>query len=150
MSQKQQALSRLSMPAIKLFVNQVQHCQQVSDRGSSPLYEWVCCGISGQEGLGLSQVWLQGYIVKLFDDNNDFLLDDGTGVAHITGVNKLVKNVLFKEGMYVMIAGQLKTLSSSVGHPLVRVLKISDLTKSSLAEPHWILEVIDSQIYTTQ
>lgn len=55
-------------------------------------------------------------------------------------------------GMYVMVAGQLKSTGSlslpqgDQPYPTVRILKFSDLSKNLSTEALWMLEVVDAQM----
>jgi hypothetical protein len=54
--------------------------------------------------------------------------------------------------MYVMVAGQLKSigssssLQSSQSYPTIRILKFADLRKNLSTETLWMLEVLDAQM----
>lgn len=51
-------------------------------------------------------------------------------------------------GMYVMVAGQLRSIGSpgEAQHPSIRVLKIADLSNNPHSEALWMMEVIDAQL----
>ena len=46
------------------------------------------------------QVWVQGIVVLVGADGNDFLLDDGTGITEVTGVTKLMRDFSLHKGRY--------------------------------------------------
>jgi len=50
-------------------------------------------------------------------------------------------------GMYVMVAGQLKSVGSpdEIQLPSIRILKIADLSNNPHSEALWMMEVIDAQ-----
>ena len=89
MSQTQLLL--LNTPARKFFISQLLNCSLQHDGG-----------IIHPDSYGkdvTTQVWLQGVVVLVSPDQNDLLLDDGTGVIHATGVTKIVKDLYLHKGM---------------------------------------------------
>ncbi|KXJ12817.1 uncharacterized protein LOC110241537 [Exaiptasia diaphana] len=141
--------SILNLPARKFFVVQLTNCFQV-DKDEE---EWIYQGTLDLP-LRFNQVWIQGFVVLVSADGNDVLVDDGTGVAHATGVVKLVKNFTIIKGMYVMVAGQLKTTGKSStqtfpSYPTIRILKFADKSEFRSSETLWMLEVMDLQRATS-
>lgn len=140
MSQRQ--TFSLDSPARKFFACQLQHCSLSYDGNEGQwLYE------NGGLKFCFNQIWVQGIVVLVRADGNDFLLDDGTGIIEVTGVTKLVKDFNLHKGMYVMIAGKLKSLGSldQKQYPTIKVLKIADLSSNLHSEMLWMMEVIDGQ-----
>jgi len=137
MSQKQPVT--LNSPARKFFASQLLSCalQQDGRIINQGLYSDAV----------INQVWVQGIVVLVSADGNDLLLDDGTAVIQATGVTKIVKDLFIHKGMYVMVAGQLKSVGSpdEIQLPSIRILKIADLSNNPHSEALWMMEVIDAQ-----
>ena len=55
-------------------------------------------------------------------------------------------------GMYVMAAGELQSvdISPEKPYPVIRVLKVANLSQSLCAEALWMLEVIDAQLHVKE
>ncbi|XP_031558815.1 recQ-mediated genome instability protein 2-like [Actinia tenebrosa] len=144
--------SGLNSPAKKFFAAQIPSCVQTNkDSSSNNTDEWTYKS-NRRSSISFSQIWVQGIVVLVSTDGNDMLIDDGTGIVYVTGLIKLVKNILISKGMYVMVAGQLKSTGSSSTpqsdqpYPTIRILKFSDLSKNLSTEALWMLEVVDAQM----
>lgn len=125
MSQKQQVI--LNTPARKVFASQLHNDSIHADSSN--------------------QVWLQGIVVLVSADGNDLFLDDGTGIIQANGVTRIVKDLFIQKGMYVMVAGQLRSsVTITECLPSIRVLKIADLTNNAHSEALWLTEVIHAQL----
>jgi len=137
MSQKQPVT--LNSPARKFFASQLLSCTLRQDGRiiNQGLYSDAV----------INQVWVQGIVVLVSADGNDLLLDDGTAVIQAAGVTKIVKDLFIHKGMYVMVAGQLKSVASpdEIQLPSIRILKIADLSNNPHSEALWMMEVIDAQ-----
>lgn len=99
MSQKpSSSQSLLSLPAKKFFAAQIPSCSQNNkDSASSNIEEWMYKS-NRRTSISFSQIWIQGIVVLVSSDGNDMLVDDGTGIVHVTGLIKLVKNLLITKG----------------------------------------------------
>ena len=93
MSQKQ--TFHLDSPARKFFACQLQHCSLSHNRTEG---QWLYK--NGNVKFCFDQVWVQGIVVLVGADGNDFLLDDGTGITEVTGVTKLVRDFSLHKGRY--------------------------------------------------
>lgn len=94
-------ISILNTPARRFFAAQLKYCSQVENDETGNLKdEWIYRGNKGSS-MTFSQVWIQGFVVLVSTDGNDILVDDGTGIVHVTGVNKLVKNVKINKGEHI-------------------------------------------------
>ena len=92
----------LNTPAKKFFVGQIACCTPINKETSGPYNadEWLYQSLQGS-AISFTQAWVQGFVVLVSADGNDVLIDDGTGIIHVTGVIKLVKNVNIFKGMSV-------------------------------------------------
>ena len=88
MSQKQ--LPILRTPARKFFIRQLLCCSLQHNGGI------LHPNLYGKEIT--TQVWVQGVVVLVSPDRNDLVLDDGTGVIHVTGVTKIAKDLYLHTG----------------------------------------------------
>ncbi|XP_078354693.1 recQ-mediated genome instability protein 2-like [Oculina patagonica] len=140
MSQKQPF--SLDAPARKFFACQLPHCT------SSDADQWLYH--NDRVKIHFSQVWVQGIVVLVSADGNGLFLDDGTGIIEANGVTKVVKDLFIQKGMYVMVAGQLRSTGSpdQTQCPSIKVLKIADLSNYPHSEAMWMMEVIDIQSQT--
>ena len=93
MSQKQ--TFHLDSPARKFFACQLQHCS-LSHNGTEG--QWLYKNENVK--FCFNQVWVQGIVVLVGADGNDFLLDDGTSITEVTGVTKLVRDFSLHKGRY--------------------------------------------------
>jgi hypothetical protein len=96
--------SGLNAPAKKFFAAQIRSCIQANKEASVPFNgdEWTYkCNV--RSPISFSQIWVQGIVVLVSADGNDMLLDDGTGIIYVTGITKLLKNVLIAKGKNVNI-----------------------------------------------
>lgn len=91
--------SLLDIPSRRFFATQIVNCiQQENESSGQKVDKWIYCDKSGSS-VSFNQVWIQGFIVLVSADGNDILVDDGTGIVHVTGLNKLLKNVSVTKGM---------------------------------------------------
>lgn len=88
MSQKQ--LTLLNTPARKFFIRQLLSCSLQHNGGI------IHPNLYGKEIT--TQVWIQGVVVLVSSDRNDLVLDDGTGVIHVTGFTKILKDLYLHKG----------------------------------------------------
>lgn len=56
-----------------------------------------------------------------------------------------IKSPSLMAGMYVMVAGQLRSIGSPDQCASIRVLKIADLSNNPHSEALWMMEVVDAQ-----
>ncbi|KAK1426250.1 hypothetical protein QVD17_14920 [Tagetes erecta] len=90
------------------------------------------------------RAWLQGVIISLpstADDNERFLVDDGTGVVELVASRDFL-NRDWKLGSYVMIVGGCVIRDDNL--PLIKVHKIVDLSAFPHREAMWYLEVLEA------
>lgn len=99
MSQKSSSShSWLNLPAKKFFAAQIPSCFQTNkDSASNNIDEWTYKS-NRRTSISFSQIWIQGIVVLVSSDGNDMLIDDGTGIVHVTGLIKIVKNALITKG----------------------------------------------------
>ena len=94
MSQKP---SRLSVPARKLYIGQLLKCSRSENEDlDSNQGNWKY--MTSELSLVFNQVWIQGVVISATKDRSDVIVDDGTGIVLLTGINRIIKDVKFCEG----------------------------------------------------
>ncbi|XP_023929905.1 recQ-mediated genome instability protein 2-like [Lingula anatina] len=140
--------SKLSLPARKLLVQDLQYCKQVSpatkDSEPASCVTYWTMSTNGKD-VSFGMVWVQG-VVKQVSEEGFCMLDDGTGVVMII-LHKLIPKGCSKveTGKYMMVVGSLLSAGDT---PRVRAVKVQDLSPSqAIQQASWPLEVVDLQLH---
>ncbi|XP_045157573.1 recQ-mediated genome instability protein 2-like [Mercenaria mercenaria] len=134
----------LEKPARKLFLVDLCNCREIIDQPSpgsdaSSMKKWStnCSGTS----VMFSMVTVQGVVIEIMDNGDSLLLDDGTAVAQVRGCNKIpFQTSKPVKGHYIMVVGQLLKTGQC---PLLRAIKLQNLSHNVAMATIWPLEVID-------
>ncbi|MBN3308054.1 recQ-mediated genome instability protein 2 [Amia ocellicauda] len=132
-------------PPVKMLSSQLREGQT----SLGPTGKLVCtvkrqrCGAAAAP-LEVSLVWMQGTVVEVKgDDSTTVLLLDETGTFSVTGVDHIPKgSPCLSQGKYVMVMG---TVQSCTPEPVLRAVKMADLSGNPTHRKGWKLEVIDLQ-----
>ncbi|KAI1884664.1 hypothetical protein AGOR_G00228750 [Albula goreensis] len=94
--------------------------------------------------LEVSVVWMQGTVLEVKSDQNvTVLLLDETGTFIVNGVGNIPKGKpCLTPGKYVMVMGMLQ---SCAPEPVLRAVKMADLSGNSMHRDMWKFEVEDLQ-----
>ncbi|KAK4607637.1 hypothetical protein RGQ29_001461 [Quercus rubra] len=118
------------LAALKLVCAQLREAKETQSQNSFTL-----------GGILFQRAWLQGVLVSTSDAGAPLLLDDGTGVIHLS-LSGDFRLRPWKTGMYVMVVGG---YIASLGEPpMIKVHKIVDLSAFPDREAMWYLEVIEA------
>ncbi|XP_061080822.1 recQ-mediated genome instability protein 2 [Conger conger] len=92
----------------------------------------------------VSVVWMQGTVLEVKSDRNTTVtLIDETGTFVVTGTNSIPKGKpCLLSGKYVMVMG---ILQSCTPEPVLRAVKMADLSDNPLHRNLWKFEVEDLQ-----
>ncbi|XP_015579847.1 uncharacterized protein LOC8266987 [Ricinus communis] len=118
-----------SLAALKLLCVQLKDARETSSQNALTL-----------GGILFQRAWLQGILV-FNDGDGNLILDDGTGVIHLSlsGDFRLRRWDL---GMYVMVIGGYFVRTGET--PIIKVHKIVDLSAFPDRESMWYLEVMEA------
>ncbi|XP_013776596.1 uncharacterized protein LOC106461327 isoform X1 [Limulus polyphemus] len=137
----------LDIPARKVFIRQltkltlIRKQQQCDDE--QKLFKWYIKMKNKSFTVGL--VWIQGLIIQVNNQQDSILLDDGSGVAAVSDVQKAPgAGDWIKLGQYCMALGDLQDNSVI---PSVRAVKLMNLQSDVDVETLWITEVLDLWSY---
>ncbi|ESP05689.1 hypothetical protein LOTGIDRAFT_152556 [Lottia gigantea] len=152
-------MSTLDLPSKKLFIQEVKEHYIKTKPSQHPV-----------------SVWVQGTVIENNDNCSQQVIDDGTGIIQVlgndkipncpkvkkdTGIHKLQGSqtdrqyamitgiVIFcrrdreTDRQYVMITGIVLDVETT---PILRAIKVQDLSANSIMETMWILEVIDQTL----
>lgn len=90
--------SVLSRPSMKFFIGQLKRVNQVATDCTRPSLQLRLR--SSQQIINVRCVWLQGDLLQWQDDGDTLLLDDGTGMAKVCQVKKILINQKIQVGKY--------------------------------------------------
>ncbi|XP_067912478.1 recQ-mediated genome instability protein 2 isoform X2 [Heterodontus francisci] len=125
---------RLQSPPCKVLSGQLR--LGVSWSGRTPAWLLEREG-SGRSPLDVSVVWMQGTVLEVRpEDNISLQLVDESGTFTVIGAGGVPK------GKYVMVMGVVQSCSPE---PVVRAVKLTDLSGNALHRSMWQLEVEDLQ-----
>ncbi|KAK3089870.1 hypothetical protein FSP39_007227 [Pinctada imbricata] len=145
----------LNLPSRKVFIRDLSVSARVAaslpegpSAGQSQgkkLKEWlVTC--SGKE-FSLTVAWLQGTLIEVNDRDGYLWLDDGTGLAKISGHNKLpFMSYVLSKGQYVMVIGKMVSAGEC---PSLLAIKVQILYDQENAQRAWPIEVKDQILYAS-
>ncbi|PON98746.1 RecQ-mediated genome instability protein [Trema orientale] len=127
-----------SLAALKVLCEQLKEAREMASQTQKAM---------SLGGILFQRVWLQGILVSVVEENNHFVLDDGTGLIQLSlsADARLLRS--WTLGMYVMVVGAyvLPTSTSTDHHlPIVKVHKMVDLSGFPDREAMWYLEVIEA------
>ncbi|XP_041063023.1 recQ-mediated genome instability protein 2 isoform X2 [Carcharodon carcharias] len=132
---------RLRSPPWKLLSGQLRLAVSRSGRTGPWLLEREG---SGRAPLEVSVVWMQGTVQEVRPEGNISLrLQDPSGSFTVTGAGGVPKGrPCLATGKYVMVMGVVQSCSPE---PVVRAVKLTDLSGNALHRSMWSLEVEDLQ-----
>ncbi|XP_043566975.1 recQ-mediated genome instability protein 2 [Chiloscyllium plagiosum] len=131
--------SGLASPPWKLLSGQLR---QASAWGPG---RWVLRReASGRPPLELGLVWMQGTVQEVRpEDHISLRLLDPSGTFTVTGADRVPKGrPCIAAGKYVMVMGVIQSCSPE---PIIRAVKLTDLSGNALHRSMWPLEVEDLQ-----
>jgi len=132
-------MARIDLPARKFFIRNlvtVRRSDEGADDPTSIQSAWTC----QSSGRTFEIVWIQGTIKQEVQEGS-FLLNDNTGTARIllsdwAGSDCPTPTL----GRYMMVVGQLMKAGDE---PVVKLMKLQDLTDNSALKEIWNYEVQD-------
>uniref|UniRef100_UPI00398E452E recQ-mediated genome instability protein 2 n=1 Tax=Pristiophorus japonicus TaxID=55135 RepID=UPI00398E452E len=130
-----------SPPPCKVLSGQLR--QSVCRIGQRPA--WLLERAGGSRApLDVTVVWMQGTVLEVRPDGNTTLqLRDQTGTFTVLGAGGVPKGrASISRGKYVMVMGMVQSCSPE---PVVRAVKVTDLSGNALHRSMWELEVEDLQ-----
>jgi len=113
----------------KFFVKQLETATPVAEQRGT----FDCAGVRG-----FQRVWVQGISLGPRTEGPGWLLDDGTGVAHVIDTQ-----VSVPAGGYAMVLGRFVIVEGCV---CLKRHKIVDLSAQPNRESLWTLEVVECQL----
>ncbi|XP_035699167.1 recQ-mediated genome instability protein 2-like [Branchiostoma floridae] len=139
------------VPARKLFISQLAGGTQLAPGtsnsvGAAGTTLWhVQLNPISTKAWDVNLVWVQGTVVDC-DVAGDWLtMDDGQGMAKVEQINSIPKaRKNFDKGMYVMVVGYVLQCGT---RPVLKAVKVQDLTNHVNHKVMWSLEVTDLQKY---
>ncbi|NWS72800.1 RMI2 protein, partial [Crotophaga sulcirostris] len=97
-------------------------------------------GRAGRAPLCLRAVWMQGTVLQV-EGGGSARLQDGSGAFTVLGMEEVPKGrPCLSPGMYVMVMGVVRSCSPE---PVLRAIKMTDLSKNPVHKNMWSLEVED-------
>ncbi|MBN3283464.1 RMI2 protein, partial [Polyodon spathula] len=127
-------------PPIKVLSSQLRHSQACPGPSGKNVYSVKRPG----PPLAVSMVWMQGTVLEVSGDQNTTVhLLDETGTFIVTGASSVPRGrPCLHRGKYVMVMGSVQSCSPE---PVVRAVKIADLSGNPFHQSSWRLEVEDLQ-----
>lgn len=89
--------SRLESPAQKLYIGQLLNCVQSEGDERINQWKWRYTINTTDFCLVFNQVWVQGFVTVTMN-KSDIVIDDGTGIVLLTGIDKIYKEKSFNKG----------------------------------------------------
>ncbi|CAL1529537.1 unnamed protein product [Lymnaea stagnalis] len=143
-------MSLLKLPSNKILAVHLQHCVDVRNATSGEVNMSSASNITWECQLRKKSfpvspsVWIQGIVVNFQNPGSTALIDDGTGIIVLPNCDSIASKIAIKKGMYVMAVG---ALQSGGPHPVIKPIKLQDLSDDVQAETMWPLEVFDQIKY---
>ncbi|XP_048465334.1 recQ-mediated genome instability protein 2 [Rhincodon typus] len=130
-------------PPWKLLSGQLQQAGCRS-REQAPARWLLRREASGRPPLELGLVWMQGTVQEVRpEDGVSLRLLDPSGSFTVTGASRVPKGKpCIAAGKYVMVMGVVQSCSPE---PIIRAVKLTDLSGNALHKSMWQLEVEDLQ-----
>ncbi|NWR84174.1 RMI2 protein, partial [Furnarius figulus] len=100
---------------------------------------------AGRAALALRAVWMQGSVleVRRGEQGGWARLQDGSGTFTVLGVERVPQGrPCLSAGKYVMVMGVVQSCSPE---PVLRAIKMTDLSENPVHKDMWSLEVEDLQ-----
>ncbi|KAM9305541.1 recQ-mediated genome instability protein 2 [Gastrophryne carolinensis] len=132
-SQRSLGGGQFSSPPVKMLAGRLRQCEK---RPGAPPSFWL-------EGeLEVSVVWMQGRVLEVRPERGVTLrLTDDTHTFTVCGADRVPKGKpCLETGKYVMVMGFVLSCSPE---PVLRAVKISDLSDNPVHSNMWRLEVED-------
>ncbi|OXB81782.1 UNVERIFIED_CONTAM: hypothetical protein H355_014979 [Colinus virginianus] len=101
----------------------------------------LCRAEAGRAPLQLRAVWMQGTVLRVErgGGGGSARLRDGSGPFTVLGVEDVPRGrPCLSAGKYVMVMGALRSVSPE---PVLRAIKMTDLSENPVHEEMWSLEV---------
>ncbi|XP_051488678.1 recQ-mediated genome instability protein 2 [Apus apus] len=123
-------------PPVKVLAAQLRGA--VRDAGGT----WrLCREEAGRAPLRLRAVWMQGTVLEVERGGGSARLQDGSGPFTVLGVEEVPKGrPCLSAGKYVMVMGVVRSCSPE---PVLRAIKMTDLSENPVHKSMWSLEVED-------
>ncbi|XP_044160686.1 recQ-mediated genome instability protein 2 [Bufo gargarizans] len=130
--------AQFSSPPVKLLAAQLKQCKK---RPGAPPSFWLERPAGGGQ-LEVSVVWMQGSVIHVRPERGTTLrLTDDTHTFTVCGAERVPKGQpCLEQGKYVMVMG---TVLSCSPEPILRAVKISDLSENPVHRSMWKYEVED-------
>ncbi|XP_053317926.1 recQ-mediated genome instability protein 2 [Spea bombifrons] len=130
----------LNLPPMKMLAGCLRECKKKSGDTSS---FWMD-GPHGQD-VEVGLVWMQGRVTEVRPDRGTTIrITDDTHTFTVCGADKVPKGKPFLEkGKYVMVMGSVLSCSPE---PVLRAVKITDLSDNPVHQSMWKLEVDDFHV----
>uniref|UniRef100_A0A0B7AVU2 CST complex subunit CTC1 n=1 Tax=Arion vulgaris TaxID=1028688 RepID=A0A0B7AVU2_9EUPU len=134
-------MSYQKLPSQKVLAKHLRCCTEIKTvpMSNGVQYLWKC-QLDNRCFTILPSVWIQGIVVQVLDGNDIIIIDDGTGIIILSHCDNICSKVTATKGMYIMAVG---TLQSCGQNPVIRPIKLQDLSCIDHAETMWPLEVLD-------
>ncbi|KAM4631960.1 recQ-mediated genome instability protein 2 [Discoglossus pictus] len=128
---------QFSSPPVKMLAGRLAQC--VKRPGAPPTF-WL--EQEAGRALEVSLVWMQGLVMEVRPDRGTTVrLSDGTRGFTVCGAGKVPKGrPCLERGKYVMVMGVVLSCSPE---PILRAVKITDLSDNPIHRDMWTLEVED-------
>ncbi|XP_078095975.1 recQ-mediated genome instability protein 2 [Mustelus asterias] len=125
-------------PPLKLLSGQLRQCEPRGAGGSGLLLRRE----GGRAPLRVGAVWMQGEVQEVrAQDNTSLRLLDPSGCFTVTGAAAAPRGrPCLAAGKYVMVMGVVQARSPE---PVIRAVKLTDLSGNALHRSMWELEVED-------
>ncbi|XP_056390517.1 recQ-mediated genome instability protein 2 [Hyla sarda] len=129
---------QFSSPPVKMLAAQLRQCKKRP--GAAPSF-WLERSSGGGE-LEVSVVWMQGNVLQVRPERGTTLrLTDETHTFTVCGADRVPKGKpCLEPGKYVMVMGSVLSCSPE---PIIRAVKISDLSENPVNRTMWKYEVED-------
>ncbi|WAR22774.1 hypothetical protein MAR_036486 [Mya arenaria] len=137
----------LDRPARKLFLSHLLSCRQCAQsskttvQSQDPSVSKIWTAECEERSVEFSMLSVQGVVIETRDNGDSILIDDTTAVALVKGCSKIPFHASTPaKGQYLMIIGQLVRPGSI---PMIRPVKIQNLSHNLALTAMWPLEVMD-------
>ncbi|XP_063790368.1 recQ-mediated genome instability protein 2 isoform X1 [Pseudophryne corroboree] len=130
--------SSFTSPPVKMLAARLRECKK---RPGAPPSFWLERS-PGRGELEVSIVWMQGRVIEVRPERGTTLrLSDDTHTFTVCGADKVPKGKpCLQQGKYVMVMG---FVLSCHPEPILRAVKITDLSDNPVHRSMWKLEVED-------
>ncbi|XP_039935453.1 recQ-mediated genome instability protein 2 [Hirundo rustica] len=125
-------------PPVKVLAAQLRR----AERGAGGSWE-LRRAAEGRAPLSVRAVWMQGTVLEVQRgaDGGSARLQDGSGAFTVLGVEQVPQGrPCLSAGKYVMVMGVVRSCSPE---PILRAIKMTDLSENPVHKSMWNLEVED-------